>query len=57
MVEKLRSEGGIKVTRGLGEGLCGRAFVASQGEDRKRLGDREAILFVSASTTWTRGVA
>jgi len=56
-VEKLRSEGGIKVTRGLGEGLCGRAFVASQGEDRKRVGDREAILFVSASTTWTRGVA
>jgi hypothetical protein len=35
--------------------LSGQAFVASQGESRKRLGDREAIFFVSTSITWTRG--
>jgi hypothetical protein len=29
--------------------------VASQEESRKRLGDWEAILLVTASTTWTRG--
>jgi hypothetical protein len=29
--------------------------VACQEEYRKILGDREAILSVSASTTWTRG--
>jgi hypothetical protein len=28
--------------------------VASQEEFRKKLGDREAILLVSASITWTR---
>jgi hypothetical protein len=29
--------------------------VASQTKSRKRSSDREAILFVSASTTWSRG--
>jgi hypothetical protein len=51
---KLCSQGGIKVTGGLGVSLSGLTFVASQVEYRKRLGDQEAILFVSASTTWTR---
>jgi hypothetical protein len=49
---KLRCEGGIKVTGRLGMSLSGRVFVASQKVPQKRLGDREAILFVSASTTW-----
>jgi hypothetical protein len=40
--------------RGTWRELSGRAFVASQGESQKRLGDREAILFVSASITWIR---
>jgi hypothetical protein len=35
--------------------LSGRAFMVSQEESRKRLGDQKAILFMSASTTWTRG--
>jgi hypothetical protein len=39
----------------LGVSLSGRAFMASQEESRKRLGDREAIFFVSASTIWTKG--
>jgi hypothetical protein len=51
---KLHSEGGIKMTEGLGVSLSGRDFVASQRESRKILGDQEAILFVSASTTRTR---
>jgi hypothetical protein len=29
--------------------------MVSQEESRKRLGDQKAILFMSASTTWTRG--
>jgi hypothetical protein len=52
---KLHSEGGVKMTGGLGMSLSGRVFVASQEESWKKLGDLEAILFVSASTTWTRG--
>jgi hypothetical protein len=51
---KLR-EDGIKVAGILGVSLSGRAFMASQEESRKRLGDREAIFFVSASTIWTKG--
>jgi hypothetical protein len=43
------------ITCHLGVSLSGLAFVASQEMPRKRLGDWEAILFVSASTTWTRG--
>jgi hypothetical protein len=49
-VEKFLSGDGIEVT-----GDLARALVASQEKSRKRLGDREAILSVSASTTWTRG--
>jgi hypothetical protein len=49
-VEKLHIGDGIKVIGGLV-----RALVASQEEFRKRLGNREAVLLVSASTTWTRG--
>jgi hypothetical protein len=49
-MEKLLSGDGIEVT-----GDLARALVASQEESRKRFGDREAILLVSASTTWTRG--
>jgi hypothetical protein len=45
---KLRSEGGIKMTERLGVNLSGRAFMASQEELRKRLGDQKVILFVSA---------
>jgi hypothetical protein len=52
---KLHSEGVIKVTGGLSMSLSSRAFVASQGKSWKRLGDQKIILFVSASTTWTRG--
>jgi hypothetical protein len=52
--EKLRSEGGIKVTGGLGVILSGRAFVATQGVSRKKFGDQEATLFVSTSITWTK---
>jgi hypothetical protein len=48
--KKLLSGDSIKVS-----GDLARALVASQEEFRKRLGDREAILLVSASTTWTRG--
>jgi hypothetical protein len=51
---KLQSKGGIKVTGELDVSLSGLAFVASQGVFRKILGDREAILFVSASTIWIR---
>ena len=51
---KLRSEGGIKVTGRLGVRLSGRAFVQVNGVPRKRLGDRKAILLVSASATWAR---
>jgi len=38
------------------QGDCGdlQALVAMQEETRERLGGREAILFVSASTTWSR---
>jgi hypothetical protein len=49
-LEKLLSIDGIEVT-----GNLVRALVASQEEFRKRLDDREAILLVIASTTWTRG--
>jgi hypothetical protein len=42
-MEKLLSGAGIEVTRDLA-----RALVASQEESLKRLGDREAILLVSA---------
>jgi hypothetical protein len=48
---KLRSEGGIKVTRTLGMSLSGLAFVASQGVPRERFSDQEAILLVTISTT------
>jgi hypothetical protein len=48
---KLRSVEGIRVTGELDVNLSGRAFVASQTKSRKRSSDREAILFVSASTT------
>jgi hypothetical protein len=51
---KLRNEGGVKVTGTLGVSYSGRAFMASQKEPRKRLGDRKIILFVSVSTTWNR---
>jgi hypothetical protein len=43
------------MTERFGVSLSGQAFVASQEEFRKKFGDQEAILFVSASTTWTRG--
>jgi hypothetical protein len=36
---KLCSEGGIKVTEGLGVSLSGQTFVASQEAFRNRLGD------------------
>jgi hypothetical protein len=49
-MEKLLSGDTIKVTGNLG---C--AFVASEGVYRKRLGDRKAILLVTASITWTSG--
>jgi hypothetical protein len=49
-MEKLLSGDGIEMT-----GDLARALVASQEESWKRLGDREAILLVSASTTWIRG--
>jgi hypothetical protein len=48
-MEKLLSGDGIEVT-----GDLVRTLVASQEEFQKRLGDREAILSVSASTMWTR---
>jgi hypothetical protein len=49
-MEKLLNGDGIEMT-----GDLARALVASQEEFRKRLGDREAILLVSASTTRIRG--
>jgi hypothetical protein len=52
---KLCSEGSIKVTGELGVSLNGQTFVASQWESRRIFGDWKEILFVSASTTWTRG--
>jgi hypothetical protein len=45
-MEKLLSGDSIEVT-----GDLARALVASQEEFRKRLGDREAVLLVSASIT------
>jgi hypothetical protein len=49
-MEKLFSGDSIEVT-----GNLARALVVSQEEFWKRLGDREAILLVRASTTWIRG--
>jgi hypothetical protein len=51
---KLRSEGNIKMTERPGVNLSGRAFMASQEELRKRLGDQKVIIFASVSTTWTK---
>ena len=48
-------ESSIKVTEKLGVSHSDQAFMASQSCPGKRLGDRKAILPVTASTTWTRG--
>jgi hypothetical protein len=50
MMKKLLSGDSIEMI-----GNLVRALVTSQKESRKRLGDREAILLISGSTTWNRG--